>query len=639
MHAPFPFRLTYLALLLFLSFHLPGELTGKSVDEADTPSKLTEAEDMINLSVMDGQVATRTATLTMGEMINGKNTYSGIDNQGGTWLVIWQNNRWEIVVVNLLVFTSDYDNDLNPPNFSTDNWQSQINNVSLLSFDGSGTQAVELGFTLDVGPFTLDAGVQTGLGGGTPTGGIYSGPGVTDDGNGMTFSFDPMAAGVGTATISYGDGPDGANNVTQTIEVEEPGPQIRFELTNINQEVFSATLSQIDQVNGRNAYSGPSDTNNETVRVAWSGTRWEIFLGNGGNTLAFTSNYDVGPNPPDLATGNWNNLMPVILISFDRFDGSGTQAVELDFTLDAGPFTTDDAVQTGLGGGTPAGGIYSGPGVTDDGNGMTFSFDPMAAGAGMITVSYGDGPDGENNVTQTVEVFDLNVVCLLENFGGETVSTRNTLAGQNFTACSTGRVVSLDIDVISASGPITLAFNRGIDTEGPDYTQQIDSLGTGIVRITLDDPFIILEDSMYAFSLSGDLSIAGSNQNPFPGGNFFNENGQASSADIDFRLITEIDSTAVSTRPDLLNSVVNLSAFPNPAGGDFTVTYDLAETGHVTIVLYDQRGRVLRQLPQGRQGVGPQRVMVTNDHLPSGVLYYGLQTERGHSAVKSIIIR
>jgi hypothetical protein len=34
----------------------------------------------------------------------------------------------------------------------------------------------------------LDAGVQTGLGGGTPTGGVYSGPGVTDDGNGMTYS-------------------------------------------------------------------------------------------------------------------------------------------------------------------------------------------------------------------------------------------------------------------------------------------------------------------------------------------------------------------------------------------------------------------------------------------------------------------
>ncbi len=45
--------------------------------------------------------------------------------------------------------------------------------------------------------------VLTGLGGGTPLGGVYSGPGVTDDGNGTTFTFDPGDAGVGVHTISY----------------------------------------------------------------------------------------------------------------------------------------------------------------------------------------------------------------------------------------------------------------------------------------------------------------------------------------------------------------------------------------------------------------------------------------------------
>lgn len=45
--------------------------------------------------------------------------------------------------------------------------------------------------------------VLNGLGGGTPSGGVYSGPGVTDDGNGVTYSFDPAIAGVGVHTISY----------------------------------------------------------------------------------------------------------------------------------------------------------------------------------------------------------------------------------------------------------------------------------------------------------------------------------------------------------------------------------------------------------------------------------------------------
>ncbi len=43
---------------------------------------------------------------------------------------------------------------------------------------------------------------------------------------------------------------------------------------------------------------------------------------------------------------------------------------------------------TGLSGGTPFGGVYSGPGVTDDGNGNTYSFNPTAAGAGVHTISY-----------------------------------------------------------------------------------------------------------------------------------------------------------------------------------------------------------------------------------------------------------
>lgn len=49
----------------------------------------------------------------------------------------------------------------------------------------------------------VDRGIMTGLTGGTPIGGVYSGPGVTDDGNGKTFTFDPEVAGIGIHTITY----------------------------------------------------------------------------------------------------------------------------------------------------------------------------------------------------------------------------------------------------------------------------------------------------------------------------------------------------------------------------------------------------------------------------------------------------
>ena len=49
----------------------------------------------------------------------------------------------------------------------------------------------------------LADGVQTGLSGGTPIGGVYGGTGVTDDGNGMTFTFDPSIGGEGNTQITY----------------------------------------------------------------------------------------------------------------------------------------------------------------------------------------------------------------------------------------------------------------------------------------------------------------------------------------------------------------------------------------------------------------------------------------------------
>ncbi len=58
-------------------------------------------------------------------------------------------------------------------------------------------------FASSLSSVCITEGVQTGLSGGSPTGGVYSGVGVTDDGNGTTFTFDPNIAGVGNATVTY----------------------------------------------------------------------------------------------------------------------------------------------------------------------------------------------------------------------------------------------------------------------------------------------------------------------------------------------------------------------------------------------------------------------------------------------------
>lgn len=62
------------------------------------------------------------------------------------------------------------------------------------------------------------------LGGASPTGGVYSGPGVTDNGDGQTFTFDLAGQGLGTHMITYTI--SGAS-VNTTLEVVDP-PTVSF---------------------------------------------------------------------------------------------------------------------------------------------------------------------------------------------------------------------------------------------------------------------------------------------------------------------------------------------------------------------------------------------------------------------------
>jgi hypothetical protein len=96
--------------------------------------------------------------------------------------------------------------------------------VQLTATDGGGLTAF-CSFNVTIGgPITftaptdlcINAGLQTGLGGGTSNGGVYSGAGVTNNGNGMTYTFDPATAGVGVHTLTY---TGCVGSATDTIEV------------------------------------------------------------------------------------------------------------------------------------------------------------------------------------------------------------------------------------------------------------------------------------------------------------------------------------------------------------------------------------------------------------------------------------
>ncbi|MDP5101183.1 MAG: hypothetical protein NWQ09_07650, partial [Nonlabens sp.] len=135
-------------------------------------------------------------------------------------------------------------------------------------------------------------------------------------------------------------------------------------------------------------------------RISWNdmAMRWELVADDGNDAIFFNGTNLIlfntsasSPNPPDATLGMWvdanGGACGPSTIDTLTGDVQSTVAPPISFTALA-DLCLDAGVQAGLAGGTPGGGVYSGPGVTDDGNGMTFSFDPAAAGIGVHTITY-----------------------------------------------------------------------------------------------------------------------------------------------------------------------------------------------------------------------------------------------------------
>ena len=116
------------------------------------------------------------------------------------------------------------------------NWVLEDDKNSSDCCDADGinyTTAIPAPFTISIpfdfirlvnGCFNHDS--QTRYSGGRPVGGIYSGSGVIDDGNGATFRLDPKTVGVGTRTVTYtlnDKSLDASMEITIPVEIDVVG--------------------------------------------------------------------------------------------------------------------------------------------------------------------------------------------------------------------------------------------------------------------------------------------------------------------------------------------------------------------------------------------------------------------------------
>lgn len=219
--------------------------------------------------------------------------------------------------------------------------------------------------------------------GGSPSGGTFSGPGVTAG------IFDPAAAGSGTHTITYTYSDiNGCTALASTNLVVNPLPIVT--LADLAGTCVSAppfALNGGDPLGG--SYSGPGVS---------SGIFSPATAGIGTHPITYTYTNLNGCTQSATKTIQVYSL-PVI--TFDPIP---------DACIDHPAFLLTTA--------SPAGGIYSGPGVSAG------TFDPSAAGAGIHTITYNftDGSNCTNSATQTITVNSLPVVTL-QPFSAVCIST------------------------------------------------------------------------------------------------------------------------------------------------------------------------------------------------------------------------
>jgi len=439
---------------------------------------------------------------------------------------------------------------------------------------------------------------------GSPAGGTYSGTGVTGA------SFDP-AAGTQTITYNYTDPYGCAFSTNNTITVNTAPTVTLGSFTAVCSNNGSITLGGESPAggtfSGTNVSGGMFDPSGGTQSVTYSYTD-----GNGcSNTASQTFTVNTAPTPTlgaftpvcsnggsvtlngespaggtfsgtGVSGGMFDPSVGTQTITYSYTDGNGcTGTITQPFNVNIAPTVTQDPIadvcQNGspitLTGGLPAGGTYSGTGVS---GGM---FDP-SVGTQTITYSYTDANSCTNTASTSITV---------------TAATNASLS--SFTpACSNNSPVTLSGGspaggTYSGTGVTGGMFDPSVGTQTITYTVYVgtpcESSTTGVftvntapsVALTLTVTDLCIYNSAVALAggtpASGSYSgngVSGSSFNPASAGlgnstityTYTDGNGCSGSATD----IINVDDCAGINETD----AVVVAVAPNPSTGNFMVS-------------------------------------------------------------------
>ncbi len=354
------------------------------------------------------------------------------------------------------------------------------------------------------------------LTGGSPTGGLYTGTGVSAG------NFDPSVAGVGTHTISYRftNAQGCSDSATSTLQV---GGLPSVTLNPFNEVCLSAasyTLSGGNPLGG--VFSGDGVSSNVfSPAVADTGSHLIVYTFTNANGCVNTASSSIIVNPaPEVSLGTFN-----------------------DVCANTGPVS--------LNSGMPSGGVYSGTAV----GGTTFYTGIAGAGTYAINYTVTDSNSCAGTATQNIIVRPVPVVNL----------------GVDSTIC-------MDMNIVLNAGPgfSSYAWNTGSNSQ----TITVDTTGRGTGTFS------------FRVSVASIYGCIGKD-----------------TVEVTIDICTDIDEPASMGKNYLL--------YPNP----FSSTFQLDSEEPVNLLIYDQAGRILETV-ENRTGT----IRVGKD-LAAGIYLVEIRTK------------
>ncbi len=404
--------------------------------------------------------------------------------------------------------------------------------------------------------FTVTENQAITLTGVEPAGGVYSGTGVTNG----EFNPEGLANGNYTITYTYIDGNDCENSCEFVITVEiEDFPDLVCPgniIVCIDDEEFELTGA----TPSGGGYSGPG---------VIDGTFNPASAGDGTHTITYNvneeeCNFSITVNP-----------LPNVTCP-DNFTVTENQSITLT-------------------GAEPAGGVYSGTGVTNG----EFNPEGLANGNYTITYTYVDGNDCENScefvITVNIEDFP-DIVCpddisICENTPAFTLSGAMPSGG---TYSGTG--VSGGIFSPAEAGCDTHTITYSYNEESCDFTITVNCLP----EVTCPGNFTVTENEIV--TLTGAEPTGGIYSGTGVTGGEFNPDGLANDMYIitytytdpgtgcsnfcQFVIVVDIDVNITDTKTK------SISIYPNPNKGAFIIDFNDFE-GKLQYSIYDSKGSII----------------------------------------------